>query len=49
MAINKKIIDDKPWYDIDSEVAKYQHYHQVKLININILHAKKYYYLPKFK
>ena len=42
MAINKKIIDD-------SEAAKYQHYHRVKLININILHAKKYYYLPKLK
>ena len=26
---------------------KYQHYHQVKLINMNILQVKKYYHLIK--
>ena len=26
---------------------KYQHYHQVKLINMNILQAQKYYLLIK--
>ena len=26
---------------------KYQHYHQVKLVNINILQVKKYYHMIK--
>ena len=28
---------------------KYQHYHEAKLIIINILHVKKYYLLIKIK
>ena len=39
MTIDDKIRDEKLQYDIKQQ--KYQHYHQVKLINMNILHAKK--------
>ena len=31
-------------YDINREARKYLHYHQVKLINMNILQVKKYYH-----
>ena len=45
MAIDDKIIDKKLQYDINREVAKDQHYHQIKLINTNMLQVKKYYLL----
>ena len=32
---------------LTEEQQIYQHYHQVKLINLNILQAKKYYHLLK--
>ena len=32
---------------LTEEQQKYQHYHQVKLINMNILQAQKYYLLIK--
>ena len=47
MTIDNKIIDEKLKYDINREGEKYQLYHQVKLINMNILQAKKYYHLIK--
>ena len=34
---------------LTEEQQKYQHYHQVKLINMNILQAQKYYLLIKAK
>ena len=37
MKINDQIRDEKLRYDIDSEAAKYQLYHQVSFINMNIL------------
>ena len=37
MAINDSIRDEKLRYDIEKEAAKYRHYHQIKLININVL------------
>ena len=40
MAINKKIKDKSLQYNVNREAD--QHYHQVKLINMNIIHAKKY-------
>ena len=40
------IIDDKI-RDKKEKHQKYQHYHQVKLINMNILQVKKYYLLFK--
>ena len=42
MAIDDKIIDKKLQYDINREVEKDQHYHQIKLINTNMLQVKKY-------
>ena len=39
MTINDKIRDEKLQNDIASS-KKYQLYHQVKLINMNILHVK---------
>ena len=47
MTIDDKIKDEKLQHDISREAAKYQHYHQVKLINKNILQVKKYYHLIK--
>ena len=47
MTTDDKIKDEKLQYDINREAAKYQHYLQVKLINMNILQAKKYYHLIK--
>ena len=32
---------------LTKKMQKYQHYHQVKLIRMNILRAKKYYHLIK--
>ena len=45
MTIDDKIKDEKLQYDINREAEKYQHYLQVKLINMNILQVKKYYCL----
>ena len=42
MAIDNKIRDTKIQYDIIREVAKYQHYHEVTLINLIFLQEKKY-------
>ena len=42
MTIEDQIKDQKLQYDINREAAKYQLYHQVKLINTNILLVKKY-------
>ena len=50
MTIDDKIIDEKLQYDISRErQQKYQHYHHVKFINMNILQVKKYYLLIKGK
>ena len=49
MNINDKIRDEKLQYDINREAAKHQRYHQVKLINMNILHVKKYCLLIEVK
>ena len=35
MKIDDKIKDEKLQYDINREAAKFQHYHQVELINMN--------------
>ena len=45
MAIDDKITDEKLEYALTGKLPKYQLYHQVRLINMNILQAKKY-YLP---
>ena len=45
MTIGDQIIDEKLQYDINREAAKYQLYHQVKLISMNILLTKRYYHL----
>ena len=47
MTIDDKIKDEKLQYDIYREAAKYQHYCQVNLINMNILQVKKCYHLIK--
>ena len=47
MTIDDKIRDKNPQYDIREAQQKYRHYHQVKLINIDILQVKKYYPLSK--
>ena len=41
MPNDDKIKDEKLQYDINREASKYLHYHQVKLINMNILLVKK--------
>ena len=41
MTIEDKIKDEKLQYDINREAAKYQLYHQVKLICMNILLVKR--------
>ena len=45
MAINDQIRDEKLQYDIIEKQPKYQLYHQVKFINMNILLVKVYYHL----
>ena len=47
MAIDDKIRDEKLQHDINrkEKQPKYHHYHQVKLININLLQVKKYHQL----
>ena len=42
MTIEDQIKDEKLQYDINREAAKYQLYHQVNLISMNILLVKKY-------
>ena len=49
MAIENKISDEKLQYDINKEQQKYLDYHQVKLVNMNILQVKKYYLIIKIK
>ena len=49
MKIDDKIRNEKMQYNISREAAKYQHYIQVKLIDMNILRVKKYYLLIKVK
>ena len=41
MTIDDKISYENLQYDISRESVEIQHYHQVKLINMNILQAKK--------
>ena len=43
MIIEDKIRDEKLQYGINMEVGNILHYHQVKMINTNILQVKKYY------
>ena len=45
MTIDDEIRDEKLQYDIKKKQQKYQLYHQVKLMNVNILQVKKYYLL----
>ena len=45
MTVEEQIRDEKMQYDINREAAKYQIYHQAKLMSMNILLAKKYYLL----
>ena len=47
MTTDDKIRDEKLKYGINTEAAKNQHYYQVKLTSMNILLAKKYYFLIK--
>ena len=47
MATDVKIREGKLQCDINREEAKYFHCHQVKLININMLHVEKNYLLIK--
>ena len=49
MTNEDQIRGEKLQYDINREAAKYQFYHQVKLINMNILLVKKYWLLIKSK
>ena len=42
MTIADKMRDEKLQYDIKEKQQKYQHYHQAKLINMNILQVKKH-------
>ena len=41
MTIDGRIRDEKLQYDIKKKQQKYRHYHQLKLINMNILQVKK--------
>ena len=47
MAVNDKMKDEKMEYDIEKKMHKYMQYHQVKLINVNLLLVNKYYLLIK--
>ena len=42
MAIGDKITAEKKKVILTEKEQKYQHYHQIKLINMNILKVKKY-------
>lgn len=43
MIFDEKSRQEQLQCDIDIEAAKHQHYHHAKLMNMNILQAKKYY------
>ena len=45
MIIDHNIRDEKLQYNINREAAKYQYYHQGKLINMDILQVMKHYHL----
>ena len=47
MSIDDEIKYERLQYNINREAAKYQHYHLQKLVNMNMLQAKKYYLLIK--
>ena len=47
MTIDDQIRDEPLQNDVTEKQKKYQLYHQVKLINMNILHVKKNYLLIK--
>ena len=49
MTTDDKIKYEKLQYDLIRETAKYQKYHQAKLIKMNILQTKDYYLLIKLK
>ena len=49
MAIEYQIKDGNLQYGINREAAKYQFYHQVKLISMNVLLVKRYYHLVNNK
>ena len=49
MSVDDKIRNEKLQYDINRQAAKYQHYHQEKLIYMNMLQVKKYYLVIKNK
>ena len=50
MTTDDQIRDEKIQFDVNRETArKYQPYHRVKLISMNILLVKKYYRLIKGK
>ena len=49
MTFEDQIRDEKLQYDINREAEKYQLYHQVKLISMNILLDKRYYHLINSK
>ena len=49
MIIDDKIRDEKLQYNVNTEAAKNRLYHLEKLINTNILQAKKYCLLIKDK
>ena len=45
MTTDDKIRDEKLQYSTNREVDKYQHYYQAKLINMNTLQVKKFYFI----
>ena len=47
MTIDDKLRDEKLNMILTEKQQKYQHYHQIKLINMNIVQVKKYYLLFK--
>ena len=47
MTIDDKVKDEKLQYDINRETAKISVHHLEKLINMNFLQVKKYYFLIK--
>ena len=47
MIIDDKNKDEKLQTILTEKQQNYQHHHQVKLININILQVKRYYHLIK--
>ena len=49
MTLEDQIRDEKLQYNINREAAKYQLYHQGKLISMNILLVKRYYHLINSK